>query len=73
MAAKDSLEKQIETQREAQAEKGRAMSAATGQVYQEIDQVPLSDEAIAQAEAQVEASEASHEGLDVKVDKTDDK
>lgn len=60
---KGSLDKQIEEQRKQQAEEGRAMSAATGQNYQEIEQVPLSDEAVAQAEAEEEASEATEKHL----------
>lgn len=66
------LEKQLEEQRETMAELGRKQSAATGQKYDEIDQVPVSDVSLEQDAALKEASEQSLAGLDLDDDKKKD-
>lgn len=48
-------------QHDATAALGDAQSSATGQAYEQVDEVPLSATAIEQAEAIEDASEASKE------------
>ena len=60
------LEKQVAEQKKAMAELGRAQSARTGQHYDEIDEVPLSEDAIETAQAIEEVSEAQQKELDKK-------